>query len=658
MSQNHKKKKSPGKPASNKFEALVRVSGRGIGFAEEPSGKTVRIPLEKLNSALNRDFALIEFKPSHEKELSGRVLEIIKRKKDCFAGIIKEENGQCYLEPDDFRVYLPIKVSGDKEEISKLTDRKVATTVTNWGDHQNPITVSIKKDLGPPGENETEIQSIAFESGFSEDFPDDVMNEAINLEKAHSEELKKELENIKNKKSNRLDLRDLPCLTIDPDDAKDFDDALSYRELEKGVFEVGIHIADVSHYVKPGTVLDEEAENRATSVYMVDRTINMLPAPLSSNICSLVPNEDRFAFSALFKLNKNGDVLDSKFTKSIINSKKRFTYEKAQEVLTNGSGEFHAELSSLLEIAKVLRKQRIDNGSIVFESEEVKFILNEEKKPIGVKLKERHDTNWLVEEYMLLANKYVAKFVSKIIEKQGGVFIYRIHDLPDKERIADLAKFVKLCGHKLNHQKGKISSKEINRLLYEVEGTPEEHIVNQAAIRSMSKAIYSTKNVGHFGLAFLDYTHFTSPIRRYPDTLVHRMLCDYIDGKTIPKDKQSTYERLSTHSSSQEQSATEAERNSIKFKQAEYMEDKVGMIFEGIVSGLTERGIFAEEVTTKSEGFIKIKDVPGDYYNYDEKNYRLIGRKTKKTFRVGDQIKIKVLGADPSRRMIDYAIVE
>lgn len=639
------------------FDATIRLSGKGVGYAESQDGKTAKIETKDLNSAMNGDFVSVEAKDIKEKELAGKVTKIIKRKKECFSGIIEEESGECIFKPDDWRVYLPMKISDSKESTDKLKNRKVAVKVEKWGDNTNPILVKIEKDLGNPGENNAEIQSIAYESGFSEDFPDEVMSEAINFQKNHENEIASEIEKIKKGESNRLDLRDLVCMTIDPDDAKDFDDALSFKELDNELFEVGVHIADVSHYVKEKTALDDEARERATSVYMVDRTIHMLPSPLSADICSLVPEKDRFAFSAIFTLNRSAEIKDIKFSKSIINSNKRFSYEKAQEVLTNGSGDFHRELSGLLDIATVLRENRIKNGSIVFEGEEVKFILNEEKKPIGVKLKEKHDTHWLVEEFMLLANKHVAEFVSKIILKSNGVFIYRIHDYPDKEKISELAKFVKLCGYKLNHQNGKVSAKEINRLLFEIEGTLEEHLINKATIRSMSKAVYSTKNIGHFGLAFNDYTHFTSPIRRYPDTLVHRMLEKYLTGNNIKKEDQMIYERMATHSSGQEQSATEAERASIKYKQAEYMSDKIGMSFEGIVSGITERGLFAEEITTKSEGFIRMSAIPGDYFMYDEKNFRLLGRKTKKTYRVGDLIKIKVVSADPSRRMIDYSIV-
>jgi len=450
-------------------------------------------------------------------------------------------------------------------------------------------------------------------------------------------------------------------MTIDPFDAKDFDDAISIEKIDKENFEIGIHIADVSHFVTPGTVLDKEAEKRGLSVYLVDRTIPMLPEVLSNDLCSLNPDEDKYTFSAVFKINKKGEVLDKWFGRTVIHSDKRFTYEEAQKVI-NGEqeGPLKEELITLNEIAKNLEQKKFQNGAINFETDEVKFVLDEDGKPIDVYRKERLDTHKLVEEYMLLANRSVAEFIfmsqNKNIAKKGSQSVYRIHSVPDKERIEELAIFLKALGFNLKNKDGEVTSRDINKLLKEVEGTPNEELIKTATIRSMAKAVYSTKNIGHFGLAFTYYTHFTSPIRRYPDLLVHRFLERELNGGKIEQNEYEKFERICLASSDTEKKAADAERASIKYKQVEYMQNHIGEEFVGTITGVTDWGIYIEEKETKCEGMIKLKELGDDFYTLNEKTYTIKGEKTGKTFRLGDTIKFKVISADMDRRVLDYAL--
>jgi len=487
------------------------------------------------------------------------------------------------------------------------------------------------------------MHAILAEFGLPYQFPENVEAEAQKIPDVITE---KEI-------ANRLDIRDVLTFTIDPVDAKDFDDALSVRYLDEGNVEVGVHIADVSHYVLPGTELEKEAYRRATSVYLVDRTVPMLPEKLSNNLCSLRPNEDKLAFSAIFEINPKGKLLKEWFGRTIIHSDRRYSYEEAQAVLDSGEGDFPSELNTLNTLAKIFRKERFKNGAINFETKEVRFKLDEKGKPLGIYTKERHDSNKLIEEFMLLANKRVAEFVYSLSKgEEKNTMVYRIHEAPDTDRLKTFATFVAKLGHKLEvEEENKIAS-SMNKMLARIEGKPEQNLIESLAVRTMAKARYSVEDLGHFGLAFERYSHFTSPIRRYPDVMAHRLLQHYLNGgTTVDSD---AYEDASKHSSEREKLAAEAERASIKYKQVEYMSmmDK-DQEFDGIITGVTEFGIFVEITETASEGLIRMTDLGDDFYELDKENYRIIGQRTKKIYTFGDAVKVKVKETNLARRSMD-----
>ncbi len=630
-------------------EGRLALSSRGLGFVRSPDfDDSILIEPNFLDFALNGDIVKVKLHPKiANKEQSGEIVEIIKRKKRGFSGVLVEKNKSFFLNPQDFRDKFQMSIPKENLGGAKVGD-KVFAVMTEWTHRAKYPIGEIKEVLGKEGENNAEMRAIAIEQGFNQDFPKNVLSEAQEIAKRGIQP--EDLE-------GRKDMRGITTFTIDPTDAKDFDDALSIETISEGKYRIGIHIADVSFYVKPGTDLDKEALERATSVYLVDRTIPMLPEELSNDLCSLKPEVERLAFSSIFEIDKEGNVSDEWFGRTVIYSDKRFTYEEAQEVLDNGQGIYHDELQVMNNIAKKLTKKRFDRGAISLESDEVKFKLDEEGVPISVYTKERGDTNKMIEEFMLLANQHVAKYLTFDENQNERLAVYRIHDTPALDRTEDLVKFLKILGFEVETKDGIIPSKEINRIAKEAEKDDLEATVQTSIVRSMAKAIYSIKNLGHYGLAFDYYTHFTSPIRRYPDVVIHRLLQTYIEGKSIPKEKWPSYQSMCDHSSEREKDASNAERDSIKYKQVEYMAQHVGETFTGVITGISEMGLFVAELTTRSEGLIRLRDIGDDFFKYDDKKMAIIGQKTKKMYRVGDHAKIEVKKADLEKKLIDYKFI-
>ncbi|MFA6324955.1 MAG: ribonuclease R [Candidatus Paceibacterota bacterium] len=660
------------KAKTKQLIGIISISGKGTGYVkilnENLSPKKagiqtksvlndIEIDARHLNTALHGDTVEIKLHSKTEKRTTGEVIKIISRLKNSFVGVLeaadkkalinKKEIDIYFLKPDDTKMYTDILVPEQMLSGAKI-GQKVFVEIISWTDPLKAPEGKVIKILGKPGNNNVEMHAIAIEKGFDSELPTKTEEEAKKIK----------TEGIKEKDyEGRRDFRNILTFTIDPSDAKDFDDAISFEELDKELYEIGIHIADVSHYVRVGSALDMEARERGTSVYLVDRTIPMLPETLSNDLCSLVPNKDRLTMSAVFTIDKNANVKSEWYGKTIIHSKKRFTYEEAEENIKNKNSHLHTELRTLNDLAKKLTKERFKKGAMSLDQEEVKFVLDKDGVPIKVIKKERGDSNRLVEEFMLLANKKVAEKISKGIKKAEGVFVYRVHDTPSKEKAEDLAFFLRGLGYKVSLQNGVIPSYEINNILKTLLDKNKKDTVHKAVIRSMAKAIYSTKNIGHYGLAFEYYTHFTSPIRRYPDILVHRFLNDYLNGKKIGKERLQEYEKISRISSEQEKRASDAERASIKYKQVEYMSSKIGDTFTGIVNGITEWGMYVEEKETKCEGLIRLRDLGDDFYIFNEKKMELMGQKKKKKYHLGDNLKIKVKGVDLERKTIDYILI-
>lgn len=645
------------------YEGIITITKTGKGFFSiDPEQEDVFIPGENLGGAFPGDTVRIEI-AGNETDIRtgkprtiGRVIEVLERSRETFVGTLAEnkEENLTMLIPDWKKMYVPFVVKGDSLPIGQ----KVLIRYQGWAAHQPYPWGTLEEIIGPAGDHETEMRALALGSGFRSNFPPAVMKEAQALEATGKQDLAQTAE-AEIAAGTRRDFRGVTTFTIDPYDAKDFDDALSVRVLPNGNTEVGVHIADVSHFVRPGTPFDDEARNRATSVYLVDRTIPMLPEILSTDLCSLNPNEDRLAVSAVFELDQNAGIVARSFGPTVIHSDKRFTYEEAQEVLDNGSGILHDELVLIRDLAWKIRDRRVKNGAIAFDTPEVKVKLDETGKPVEVLLKERRDTNLLIEDFMLLANVAVAEFLTEEMKKAHltGATIYRIHDRPDGDRIETLSQFLKVLGYYLETAPGgKVKGTAINELLAQVAGKPEEYLIKVATLRSMAKAIYATKNIGHYGLAFEHYTHFTSPIRRYPDLLVHRLVKHYTVGGPFTKEEIADLEHMAVHSSEREVSAAEAERDSIKMKLVEFMSDKVGQDFDGVISGVSERGLFVELTQTRAEGMIRIRDLGDDYFIYDEKRYRIVGERTKKEFALGDPIRVKVMAARIQDKELDFTL--
>lgn len=639
------------------YEGVINITRSGTGFfAIGEDREDLVIPREFINTAFPYDIVKVEsIGPLRDPKTgktrnAGKVLEVVTRARTEFVGKLVREQGQILLLPDWKKMYTAFAVAGTDLPL----EHKVVVRFTGWNPKDPLPRAEMKEVIGPAGVHETEMRALALAQGFSADFPPNVVKEAQDLEQKGKSML---LEGAKDPR--RIDYRGITTFTIDPVDAKDFDDALSVKERADGTYEIGVHIADVSHFVRVGSAIDQEARKRATSVYLVDRTIPMLPHVLSTDLCSLNPNEDRLAVSAVFTLDKNGQTLKRWFGETVIHSDKRFTYEEAQGVLDAGEGTLSKELTIVRDLARKIRQRRLASGAIEFDTAEVKIELDSEGKPIGVHLKERKETNLLIEDFMLLANVAVAEELAELTKQKhltAGV-IYRVHDVPDAERIETLAAFLKVLGYDLATSAGKVKGTELNALLSKVKGRPEEYLIKTATLRSMAKAIYSTKNVGHYGLAFSHYTHFTSPIRRYPDLLVHRMLKHLIHEESISKKDLDELESLAIHSSEREVSATEAERDSIKLKQVEYLLPKIGEEFDAVISGVTDRGLYVELTETRADGMVRISAIGEDYYVYDEKRYRIVGERTKKQYTLGDPVRVTLLAARIPERELDFALV-
>ena len=564
-----------------------------------------------------------------------------------FIGTLKVDKHFAYLLTDSKYLASDIFIPKSKLKGGETGDKAVVR-ITEWTDDTKNPKGEVVDILGKKGENDAEINAIMAEFGLPYIYPESVDKAAQKIDAGITPEVV----------AQRLDMRDVTTFTIDPKDAKDFDDALSIRRLKDGKWEIGVHIADVTHYVKPDTIIDKEAQKRATSVYLVDRVVPMLPEHLSNGICSLRPDEDKLTFSCIFKMDDNGKVLDSNITRTVTRSNRRFTYEEAQDVIETGKGDYAEELTTLDRLAKILRKERYEEGSVEFDRLEVRFDIDENGHPTGVYFKESKDANKLIEEFMLLANKTVAQAIGMPQgKKKPKAFVYRVHDMPDPGKLSDLSTLSRTFGYKVKSSGSpREVNKSINRMLADVKGKGEENFLSTLAIRSMAKAIYTTTNIGHYGLGFDYYTHFTSPIRRYPDMMVHRLLEKYLaGGRTVNAEK---LEMLCKHSSDMEQLAANAERASIKYKQVEYMNDHLGEEYEGVISGVTEWGLYVEINENKCEGLVPVRDLADDFYDLDEKNYCLVGRRHNHRYRLGDNIKVRVARANLDKKQLDFAIVD
>jgi len=628
---------------SSIVEGRIEFTAKGTGYLiSNDIQQEVFIANRNLNHALPGDRVKVRLYAHHRnKTLEGEVLQILERGKTQFVGKLSVSSNFAFLVTASrnvpFDIFIPIKkLKGAKD------GQKAIARIIDWPGQVNNPFGEIVEVLGDSGDNETEMHAILAEYDLPHAFPDTVEQAAEKIPEAiPQEEYKK-----------RRDFRDVPTFTIDPEDAKDFDDALSLRKLKDGKWEVGVHIADVTHYVQPDTILDKEAYDRGTSVYLVDRVVPMLPERLSNGVCSLRPNEDKLCFSAVFKVDDQANVHDQWFGRTVINSDRRFNYQEAQDIIDGGEGDLKQEVLTLNGLARKLREERFQAGSIAFERVEVKFLLDELGSPTGVYFKEHGEANELIEEFMLLANRKVAEFIGNVPKnKTPKTFVYRIHDKPDSEKLETFADFVEKFGYTLNMKNNRAMTSSINKLLEEVEGKKEQNVVETLAIRSMAKAEYSTRNIGHYGLAFDYYSHFTSPIRRYPDMMVHRLLARYLDGGDSANEKK--YGSMCQASSDMEKLAEDAERASIKYKQVEFLKDRLGEEFEGIISGVMEWGVFVELNDTKCEGLVHIRDLDDDFYIYDERNYCIIGQSKGKKYQLGDPVKVKLVRTDLEKKQIE-----
>ena len=625
-----------------------RKSNGKNSFVPDDGSEPIFIAERKSGHAMHGDKVKISLTAKRRgRKVEGEVIEILERSKETFVGTLKVDKYYAFLLTEDRNLANDIFIPRDMLKGGKNGDKAVVKVVEWPQDAKNPIGKVIDI-LGQAGDNTTEMHAILAEFGLPYVYPKAVEAAADKISDVITPE----------DYAEREDFRDITTFTIDPKDAKDFDDALSIRPIKPGLWEVGVHIADVTHYVKEGSIIDKEAEKRATSVYLVDRTIPMLPERLCNLLCSLRPNEEKLAYSAIFEMNDKAEVKKSRIVKTVIKSDRRFTYEEAQAVIEAGEGEYKDEILKLNELAQILRKNRMASGAVDFDRVEVRFEIDEKGKPLSVYFKESKEANKLIEEFMLLANRTVAERIGKVAkDKKAKVFPYRIHDLPDPDKLENLNWFVNRFGYKIRTSGSKTEvAKSLNKLLHEIKGKKEQNLVEMISLKTMQKAKYSTHNIGHYGLAFDYYTHFTSPIRRFPDMMVHRLLARYLAGGRTAQEAK--YEDLCDHSSEMEQIAANAERASIKYKQVEFMGERMGQEFEGTISGVTEWGLYVEINENKCEGMIPMRELDDDYYDFDEKAYCLTGRRYHKKYSLGDPIRVKVARANLERKQLDFALVE
>ena len=632
---------------SNTISGTVDMKSTGKAYVTpEDDSEDIFIAPNNTYHSLHRDVVHVQLFPKRrDHKPEGQIVEIVKRAKEQYVGIIEVSKKFAFLIPDSRNMPIDIFIPLENLKGAK-SGQKVVGRITDWPEHSKNPFGEITEVLGNPGDNNVEMQSILAEHDFPLAFPANVEKEAEKIPwKIPEEEYKK-----------RKDYRGVWTITIDPEDAKDFDDALSLKKLKSGNWEVGVHIADVSYYVKPGGIIDEEAYKRATSVYLVDRVIPMLPEKLSNNVCSLRPNEDKLCFSAIFELGAEANVISQWFGRTVINSDRRFNYDEVQDIIEKNKGEFVNEINVLHRLASKLRDARFKNGSINFATQEVKFKLDEDGTPLSVYVKEQKDSNRLIEDFMLLANKKVAEFIGKKkTQEKPKTFIYRIHDQPSPEKLTTFIEFLGKLGYSLKINSQESLAQSYNDLFKQIAGKGEENMIETIAIRTMAKAEYSTDNIGHYGLAFQYYSHFTSPIRRYPDLMVHRLLDHYLGGGQSTS--KAVYEDKCQHCSLQERSAIQAERDSIKYKQAEFLLDKIGQEFDGLISGVSKWGIYVEIVGNKCEGMVRLQDLDDDFYYLDEDNYQVIGSRHGQQYKLGDQVRIMVKRIDLGSKQMDFTMV-